>query len=79
MKHAVERWRKFKDKALSRKRQPLSRPRQGAVSQFHQTQVLLLAVVEFLEHDVCSNYPSSAKASLLVEAIHDWKEALRGN
>lgn len=75
MKQHIEKWRKFKEKALSRGQQPLSRSRR--LSQSRHNEILLLHMAEFLEHEVLPNYSSSPKASLLVEEIHDWKERLR--
>lgn len=75
MKH-IERWQKFKERALSR-RKPLTRGKR--VSQGQHNEILLLHIVEFLEHEVLPTYGDSAKAVLLVQEIHDWKERLRGN
>lgn len=78
MKHHINRWMKFKEKALSRNRQALSRGRQGPLTREHHTQVLLLALCNYLESSgqLESDNPN---ASILVESIHDYKEHLRGN
>lgn len=77
MKRHTSRWAKLKEKALSRKRQPLTQSPQGSWARLNNTEVLLLAVANWLEHEALPGEERSDKAEILVEAIHDWKESLK--
>lgn len=78
VKQARSRWQKFREKALSRDRQVLSRTKPGGWSRMNNTEVLLLAICEYLEHEVIpASSSSSPKSEMVVAAIHDWKENLK--
>lgn len=78
MKQVTDRWQSFKRKALSRKRQPLSRGQQSSWARVNGQEQLLFALCSYLERSPgLTNEPKSAEAELLVMAIHDWKESIR--
>lgn len=76
MKHSQLRFAKLRERSSNAARTSLPKSR-TVWSRLNSTEVLVLALCEYLEHEVLPSRESSPKAEILVEAIHDWKEELR--
>lgn len=75
MKQHSTRFLKLREKGMGRGKSHVP-GRRTLWDRLNGSDVLLLAICDYLEHDVIPHSEGSAKAELLVAALHDWKENL---